>query len=248
LGNHTLTITVDDGNGASTTRTWTFTKINNAPDKPTMLYPKTDIRTKENFYVRFVINPDAEEDPQTVKIQMSDNSAFDSNLEEFSSGLEKNVDGIWVSHLGNIYNEDVGNEFRISVSATKNTTKYIRIVTTDQTSKVSVYSDYQKIKIGDILQFETIPQSVDFKPYSISLTDKKVIDSNASIKVYACNNANDEMKIWEDITSEYVKNACYTFKNNSKISENWAVSVKYIIEANNSTGEISINAIGIGVS
>lgn len=248
LGNHTVTITVDDGNGASATRTWTFAKTNSAPDKPTMLYPKTNMRTKESFHVRFTINPDAEGDPQAVKIQIADNSAFNSNLKEFSSGLEKNVDGSWVAHVGNISNAYVGNEFRISVSADKNTTKYIRVVTTDQTSNVSVYGDYQTIKIGDILQIETIPQSVDFKPYAISLTDKKVIDSEATVRVYACNNAHDEVKSWEEITSQYLSGNYYTFKNNSKLSDYWAVSVKYVIEANNSVGEISIDAIGIGVS
>lgn len=248
LGTHNIEITVDDGNGGVTTRNWTFTKTNSAPDKPTMLYPKTNMRTKESFYVRFVINPDAEGDYQSVKVQVADNSDFSSNLKEFSSGLEKNIDGTWVSHAGNISNADVGNEFRISVNSAKNTTKYIRVVTTDQTSGVSVYGDYQSVKIGDTLQIETIPQSVDFKPYAVSLTDRKIIDSEATVRVYACNNAYDEVKSWEEMTSQYLSGDYYPFKNSSKMSDLWAVSVKYVIEANNSTGEISIDAIGIGVS
>ena len=248
LGTHNIEITVDDGNGASATRRWTFTKTNSASGKPTMLYPKTNMRTKESFYVRFVVNADNEGDYQSVKVQIADNSAFTSNLKEFSSGLEKNVGGSWLSHNGNISNADAGNEFRISVSATKNTTKYIRVVTTDKTSNVSSYGDYQSVKIGDILQIETIAQPVDFKPYAVSLTDRKIIDSEATIRVYACNNAYDEVKSWEEMTSQYLSGDYYPFKNSSKMRDLWAVSVKYVIEANNSTGEISIDAIGIGVS
>ena len=248
LGTHNIEITVDDGKGGIATRNWIFTKTNSVPDKPTMLYPKTNMRTKESFYVRFIVNADNEGDYQSVKVQVADNNDFTSNLKEFSSGLEKNVGGIWLSHDGNISNADVGNEFRISVNVAKNTTKYIRIVTTEQTSGASVYGDYQCVKIGDILQIETIPQSVDFKPYAVSLTDKKIIDSEATIKVYACNNAYDEVKSWEDMTSQYLNNEYYAFKNNNKLSDSWAVSVKYVIEANNSTGEISIEAIGVGVS
>ena len=74
------------------------------------------------------------------------------------------------------------------------------------------------------------------------------IDSEATIRVYACNNAYDEVKSWEDMTSQYLNNEYYAFENNNKLSDSWAVSVKYVIEANNSTGEISIDAIGIGVS
>ena len=111
-----------------------------------------------------------------------------------------------------------------------------------------MYGDYQYVKIGDTLQIETIPQPVDFKPYAVSLTDKKNIDSEATIRVYACNNAYDEVKSWEDMTSQYLNNEYYAFENNNKLSDSWAVSVKYVIEANNSTGEISIDAIGIGVS
>ena len=248
IGKHTITIEVDDGNGGVATRKWTFTKTNSTPEKPTILYPKNNMRTKEEFYVRFTVGKDAEGDAQEVKIQLADDNKFSSNLKEFAEGLEKNVGGSWISHSGDITDADIGNEFRISVKATKNTTKYIRVATKDKTSGATEFSDAEEVKIGDKLQFETIAQTFDFKPYAISIVDKKEVDSNATIRVYACNNALDTDKAWEDITEEYLKDNYYPFKNNKKENDNWAVSVKYEIEANNSTGEISIDAIGIGVS
>ena len=247
IGKHTITIEVDDGNGGVATRKWTFTKTNSTPEKPTILYPKNNMRTNEEFYVRFTVGKDAEGDAQEVKIQLADDNKFSSNLKEFAEGLEKNVGGSWISHSGDITDADIGNEFRISVKAAKNTTKYIRVATKDKTSGATVFSDAQEIKIGDKLKFETIPQTFDFKPYAISIVDKKEVDSNATIRVYACNNALDTDKTWEDITEEYLKDNYYPFKNNKKENDSWAISVKYEIEANDATGEISIDAIGIGV-
>ena len=248
IGKHIITIEVDDGIGGVATRKWTFTKTNSNPEKPTILYPKNNMRTKEEFYVRFTVGKDAEGDAQEVKIQLADDNKFSSNLKEFAEGLEKNVGGSWISHSGDITDADIGNEFRISVKATKNTTKYIRVATKDKTSGATEFSDAEEVKIGDKLKFETIQQTFDFKPYAISIVDKKEVDSNATIRVYACNNALDTDKTWEDITEEYLKDNYYPFKNNKKENDSWAVSIKYEIEANNSIGEISIDAIGIGVS
>ena len=57
------------------------------------------------------------------------------------------------------------------------------------------------------------------------------------------NNASDIEPTWE----EYQMDEYHSFTNNEKTSEQWAVAAKIVVNANESTEEISVEAIGIGV-
>lgn len=63
----------------------------------------------------------------------------------------------------------------------------------------------------------------------------------------AANNALDDAPVWEDATADYTANKPHIFTNKTKTASQWAVSVKLKIEANDSTGEISVSAVGMGV-
>ena len=58
----------------------------------------------------------------------------------------------------------------------------------------------------------------------------------------------DKTPAWEDITVAYKRNEAYEFINKFKTADTWAVSVRYVINANDATGEISIESIGVGVN
>ncbi|WGZ48066.1 hypothetical protein [Clostridium botulinum] len=236
LGKHNITIEATDTKGAKSIRVWTFTKTNSAPGKPQIVNLKNNIRLSEDFNIEFQIASDPEGDTQAVKAQVSDDSNFSNNLKEFK--LDKEVT-----------NANSGEKFAIKVSGLeKNTTKYIRVGSTDSGSNTTSWSDSIIVKIGNILEVQTLPSKTQFRPSTLIVKDKTTIDSKATVVVYVCNNALDENPTWEDITEAYKKNEAYEFTNESKIADTWAVAVRYVINANDATGEISIESIGVGVN
>ena len=119
---------------------------------------------------------------------------------------------------------------------------------TDLGSNTTSWSEFVEIKIGNILEVQTLPSKTQFYPSTIILKDKTTVDSKATAVVYACNNALDKTPAWEDITVAYKRNEAYEFINKFKTADTWAVSVRYVINANDATGEISIESIGVGVN
>ncbi|HIG0360377.1 TPA: hypothetical protein ACX96Z_001966 [Clostridium sporogenes] len=236
LGKHNVTIEATDVKGAISTRTWTFTKTNSAPGAPTIENLKDYLRVPESFKVEFKVKSDPEGDPQQIKLQVADNSNFTDNLKEFKLDKE-------------ITNVNLGEKFVIEVSGLeKNTTKYIRVGSTDFGSNTTSWSSTVVVKVGNILEVETLPSKVQFKPSTVIVKDKTTVDNKATTVLYVCNNALDEIPKWEDITEAYKKNQAYEFTNESKTADTWAVSVRYVINASDATGEISIESIGVGVN
>lgn len=155
LAEHTITATVTDSDGAETTNTYTFTKTNSTAPAPTVTNILTGNRKPEEFFIEFTTGEDEEGDAQTVKVQVADDEAFETNLQEFSA-VEKYADGVW-TEVTEITNADAGTPFRIKVTGqTVGTTKYVRAVTTDSGSHTAVSSPNAQIKIGDVLEVVTV--------------------------------------------------------------------------------------------
>lgn len=249
LASHTITIEVTDSKGlAGVTRTWTFTKTNSAPGAPSITSPVNLMRVPQNFDVEFTTSTDVEGDTQTLKLQIADDSEFTQNAQTITTGLKRyNSTSQQWEDVSSVTNADSGKSFKLSATGiTANTSKYIRIGSTDSGSNTTTWSSSIKVKIGNVLELATLPSEVDFMPLEINVIDKKTIDSKATIKVFACNNALDASPTWEEITSQYQNNQPYEFTN--KTADKWAVSIKYQITANDAVGEISIDAVGVGVS
>ena len=243
-GKHTATIEVDDYNGGKVKRTYTFTKITPNITEPIIISPEDNSRQESVFYIEFKLGKSNNGKPQYPRVEASKNSSFGPDTKVFKE-IEINKEGNWISHTEEVSNEDTNYNLRIKLKIEDKNLKYFRVSSSDKT--ITVDSKVITLKFNNRIEFETLPQKIDFIPYSISLTDKKEIDSKATIEVYACNNALDKNKQWENITEEYKLDKPYVFINKNKENENWAISVKYKIEANDATGEISIDAIGIGV-
>ena len=93
------------------------------------------------------------------------------------------------------------------------------------------------------LEVMTKPSVSKTQPKNISLDIGWTTD-NATGTIEVCNNALDEVVIWEDATKEIDGGNVYHFKNNSKTSEDWAVSIRIIIvKDSGSTSEVNVYSI-----
>ena len=242
LAEHTITVTVTDSDGAETTNTYTFIKTNSTAPAPTVTNILTGNRKPEEFFVEFTTGEDEEGDAQTVKVQVADDAAFSTNLQEFTA-VEKYADGAW-TEVTEITNADAGTPFRIKVTGqTAGTTKYVRAVTTDAGSHTAVSSPNAQIKIGDVLEVVTVPEEKAAQPETISVRVDGKIDAQATVEILVTNNAFDEDPVWEHCAQKTV----HTFENATKTAEKWGVAVKVKITAESATGAIELTTIAVSV-
>lgn len=241
IGSHTVAITATDTKNAATTVTYTFAKKNGPATAPTIISPANGERRDSDFYVEFNIGADSEGDTQTLKVQMSGNSGF-SNSKEFTS-LEKYVGGQWVS-AASASNEDVGTKFRIKVTGASGEV-YLRVVSTDSGSLSEARSSAAHIRIGTILDVQTHPQETADRTQKMVVLLDLVADDKVTKEIWVANNANDASPAWETYTPDSAGN--HTFQNTAKTAEKWAVAARVKVTANDSTGEIALRTIGMGV-
>lgn len=241
IGSHTVTITATDTKNAATTATYTFTKTNGPAAAPTITSPGNGERRDSTFYVEFNIGTDAEGDTQTFKVQTSNESGF-SSYQEFT-GFEKYADGQW-SAVELASNEDADAKFRIKVTGASDEI-YMRVVSTDSGSLSDSISSSVHIRIGTVLEAQTHPQETADRAQKMVVLLDLVADDKVTKEIWVANNANDASPAWETYAPDSAGN--HTFQNTAKAAEKWAVAARVKITANNSTGEIALRAIGMGV-
>lgn len=251
LASHTVMVEATDTYGAKSTRTWTFTKTNTPPNQPTITEPSNNMRVEQTVDVIFTPSTDPDGDNQYFKVEVANDSGFTSGKQTFTTGLQKynTVTQAWEA-VSYATNADSGKLFKIPIGGLElNSTKYIRVGSTDTSgSDTTSWSPVVVVAVGTVLEVQSIPTETEYMPTWVTIRDKTTIDQRASINVMVCNNAFDEAPTWEDITEEYLAGSSYAFTNTSKTADKWGISVKYTIQANDATGEISISAIGMGVS
>lgn len=241
IGSHTVAITATDTKNAATTATYTFAKTNGPAAAPTITSPGNGERRDSTFYVEFNIGTDAEGDTQTFKVQTSNESGF-SSYQEFT-GFEKYADGQW-SAVESASNEDADAKFRIKVTGASDEI-YMRVVSTDSGSLSDSISSSVHIRIGTVLEVQTHPQETADRAQKMVVLLDLVADDKVTKEIWVANNANDASPVWETYAPDSAGN--HTFQNTAKAAEKWAVAARAKITANDSTGEIALRAIGMGV-
>lgn len=242
IGTHTIAITATDIWNETATATYTFAKTNGPAEAPTITSPLSGERRESSFYVEFMIGSDAEGDAQTVRIQTADNADMSENLREFAQ-MEKKTDAGW-TQVDSASNEDLNSAFRINVSGMNGET-YIRAVSTDAGSETDANSSVIHVRIGTILDVQTHPQETADRAQKMVVLLDLVADDKVTKEIWVANNANDASPAWETYTPDSAGN--HTFQNTAKTAEKWAVAARVKIAANDSTGEIALRAIGMGV-
>ena len=250
LGTHTLKITATDTKGAASIRTWTFSKTNSPAGKPTITGLASGQRMGQSAEIVFIPTTDPDGDAQTFAVEFATNSAFTEGKKTFTAGLKKYnaTSKVWESATVGT-NADAGAQFKIPASnLAANTDYYVRVSTTDKNgSNIAVYSNALLVHIGTVLEISSLPAPLSYQPISVTPRFGMVVDPRATITLQVCNNAQDVSPTWEDATAAFYENTPYIFTNKQKTAASWAVAVKVKIDANDSTNEISVLAIGTGV-
>lgn len=245
IGSHTVYITATDPYDNSTTAVYTFDKSNNPPVAPTILSPLNNERVNSDFYVEFNIGRDPEGDGQSVKVQIANDQSMTSGLQEFTS-IEKYTGSSWTPISGVLTNNDSGSKLRTHITGISSGVKYIRISSYASVISQYVYSSIIKINVGEsYLEIMTHPSICKTMPNKIVVLLSLVAGSQTQKVISVCNNANDSVPTWENYSPD--SSGLYTFTNKTKTADDWAVSAKVKVTANNYTGEISLSAIGLGV-
>lgn len=245
IGSHTVYITATDPYDNSTTAVYTFDKSNNPPVAPTILSPLNNERVNSDFYVEFNIGRDPEGDGQSVKVQIANDQSMTSGLQEFTS-IEKYTGSSWTPISGILTNNEAGSKLRTHITGISSGVKYIRISSYVSAASQYVYSSIIKINVGEsYLEIMTHPSICKTMPNKIVVLLSLVAGSQTQKVISVCNNANDSVPTWENYSPD--SSGLYTFTNKTKTADDWAVSAKVKVTANNYTGEISLSAIGLGV-
>ncbi|MGN0404457.1 MAG: DUF6273 domain-containing protein [Bariatricus sp.] len=240
LAAHTITVEVTDSAGNTSTGTYTLTKTNSTPGAPTITNISDNRRIGTESYVEFQLQEDPEGDIQTPVAEVASKSDF-SDKKTYTA-LQKYENGAWTD-ITSVETSNVVNPMRIYIGdRTEGETVYIRIGTTDEGTKQTVYSDAVKVRVGTILEITTKPIVQSDMPTVCSVFYKGTIDNNATAALYACNNANDEEPTWELVSGNH-----HAFTNAAKTAESWAVAAKIVINANDAIGDINITSIAVGL-
>lgn len=242
VGNHTITITVTDIWNKSETVNYTFIKSSSPVNPPTILSPLNGSRCESVCYVEFNIGKSPDGNSQTLQVQVADNESMQTNIKTFTA-LEKFVGNQWVSATS-ATNTDINTKFRIKVTGLSGI-KYLRIKATDTSNGLYAYSKVIKIRVGNVLEIKTHPSKTPKCVNKIIVLLDLSADETVTKEILVSNNANDVNPTWEKYSPD--QNGNHTFKNTSKTANEWAVSTKIKILANNSNHDIIIRAVGLGI-
>ena len=180
---------------------------------------------------------------------MTPDPSFSSGVSRFTEGLEK-WDGTGWQPAQAAGEGDAGALFRLPVEGLPlNADLYARVSATDQAgSSYAAYSGIVPLRTGDILEFKTLPARRAQRPRYVFPLLSASIDPQAQVRILACNNGDDALPVWEDCTEAYEKGETWQFQNQHKSAGQWAVRLHVTIEARSATGEISVRAVGLGLS
>lgn len=199
---NTIEISVNDGQGATAVRRWTFTRTNS---NPIVKMSNTNLgEQNKTFDINFnAIDPDG--DPITSKIF---------------------VDDIQVMDLGGINPGDISKKLsKVDFAKIKNGNHKLRVeVTDDKDAKGFAYSDFSK---NLTYAWYKLIKEVDSEPAEVivqNLLEPAGGAEGTIISIKVCNNALDASPTWEEIPKD-LHGQRYNFKNSSKTADKWAVGV-----------------------
>lgn len=202
---NTITVTVDDGNGASANRRWTFTKKNTPP---TVRVEQSN-KGEQNSPFSFTFTPDdADGDVITGKIFLDD-----VQIEDLGTLTKKQEKTVKLKKLDFAKLTNGEHKIRIEITDIKGGKGYGYVEFTKKLT--NCWYEFKKEIEGQATEIIVNP--------SVQIAD------GAKLTIKVCNNANDSSPAWEVVPSEQVGKS-YTFKNRSKVSSRWAIGVNLRID------------------
>lgn len=199
---NTIEISVNDGQGATAVRRWTFTRTNS---NPIVKMVNTNLGAQnKTFDINFnAIDPDG--DSITSKVFVDDTQVMD---------------------LGGINPGDISKKLsKVDFAKIKNGSHKLRVeVTDDKGAKGFGYSDFSK---NLTYAWYKLIKEVDSEPAEVivqNLLEPAGGAEGTIISIKVCNNALDSSPTWEEVPKD-LHGQRYNFKNSSKTADKWAVGV-----------------------
>lgn len=245
-----------DPNGLSFTTEKAYFTTNATPTAPFLTAPNENSRVPLTPVFSGIVGSDAENDKQHFVIQLASDAAFTKDVLTFNSLSNRTG---WQVNGFDIPAEGVDNTaqgqtvtYTPQVQLNANKTYYWRMAAVDATtSAIGTYSSVRKVRVGNRLEFTTASPistgAVSARRLLVAMDYALPKDGAkpAAIQVLASNNAFDVSPVWEDATAQFLTMDYFEFQNAAKTAETYAVSLKVIIQANDSQGEIFIDALGL---
>lgn len=248
-------VTVWDPNNLSKDSEKAYFRTNATPTAPILVAPANTMRTVVKPVFEAIIGRDPENDPQHFIIQFAEDAAFTKGVLEFTS--KTNRVG-WQVNNGNGYvdipTEGVNNAYEgrnvrytMQAALAEGKTYYWRIAAIDTTTSArGTWSVIRSIRCGDRLHVELknkiVTGSVAAK--RVLIAADYTLAPGASLKVEVCNNALDVNPSWEDATATFLNMDYYTFVNKTKTAGEFAINLRFTLQANNALDEISMKGFG----
>lgn len=99
-------------------------------------------------------------------------------------------------------------------------------------------------KVTKIVVTKKSAVTVDEQPKKIIVNIQGKFPTGSTLKVEACNNANDTAPTYEDITEAVNAGKVYAFTNTAKTADKWGVKVRVTVDRGTATGDVYLSAIG----
>lgn len=122
---------------------------------------------------------------------------------------------------------------------------YIKIVVTDDNG-ATINQTKHFTKAAGVLAIEYSPTGdILIKPSIINVELDLDIPFTSILKVEACNNRNDRLPVWDDITTAVKSRLNHVFSNTAKEQgvDYWKVAIRVTVQRNNAVGEINLRGL-----
>jgi len=216
---HTITATVTDSNGGTTTKTYTVT-----PERSVVSITGQDA-SLGNMWVA-----------PTITYQVGDTGNTTCNVVEKIDGQTvRTINGVT---LYTDYNFDMS-----GWSSLSNETAHTLTVTATNADGASVTRTWTLTKLWGELAFYTNAVPTDEAAKKINVVLKYDKTGDPSVRVEVTNNACAIQAAWEDASEEILAGEAYTFANEPE--EDFGIAVRVTVTKNASTERVYVYALGI---
>lgn len=125
----------------------------------------------------------------------------------------------------------------------RNGTHTLVITATDPKGAKTVRT-WTFVKAQNTLTFTlSTPLPADSQPLRCIVTVLGAWPTGSTLKVEACNNANDASPTWENITSKVLAGQAHNFTNSAKTASTWAVNVRVTLTRGSASGDCYIESV-----
>lgn len=207
---NTIEITVTDSSGATAVRRYTFKRINTAP-----------VVTMTNAHYG------EQNKPFTINFE-----AADPDGDEITAKLF--IDDVQIKDLGTIKGKQSVTIPKIDFAKIPNGEHRIRVEAKDSYNAVGAgYADFSK---NLTYAWYRLKKELSEQPSAVIVNPLAELAPGAKMTIKVCSNVMDAQPTWETVPEELYGQK-YNFRNTTKTSDKWGVSVEIRIDKEKSTEE-----------